>query len=61
MTGRNTTNISKIDKLSINDLIKNLFSMVAFQYQVHEVQHTPVIDRFNGIEDYLIRKGSKKG
>ena len=52
--------MSEMNRPSVNDIIKNLFSLLAFKYKNHDVYFTSVVDNLTGGENYLTSVGSGK-
>ena len=51
------TNASAVNQLSVNDVIKNLFKLLAFKYKSHDAHFTRVAEDSLSQGDYLIRDG----
>ena len=46
-----------VNQLLVNDVIRNLFKLLAFKYKSHDAHFTRVTDDSASQDDYLIRNG----
>ena len=49
--------MSPANQLSVNDIIRNLFKLLAFKYKNHDAYFTRVTEYALSQDDYLIRDG----
>ena len=57
MKNSDFTDGSAVNQLSVNDVIRNLFKLLAFKYKSHDAHFTRVTDDSLPQDDYLRRHG----